>query len=145
MSEDGTRLAIRLLTGGVRLAPFVDSGVEHLESLALAQLQQVFPTCGEAVASAARTWIGGAPHLQFGNVYGSRHNIEALLAPIGNIHFCGDYMGFVDASSDGGFGSGPVLDYRTTTYMSTAMRTGRRSADAVRRSMGLIHRSKDVL
>lgn len=127
---EGTERALRLFAGGVRAEPFLDAGIDRFASLAEAQLRRAFPSCSPARGRASSTWIAGAPHLRWGSDYGTPHNIEALLRPVDNIHFAGDYMGFVDAAADGGFGRGPIRDFRTTSYLATAMRSARRAAAA---------------
>ncbi|MFE5706845.1 flavin monoamine oxidase family protein [Rhodococcus koreensis] len=113
---------IKLLSFGAPAEPMIDRTDEQIATAYLRDFYRVFPEArGKVRAHRVDRWVSGATYPRFG--YES--TVPALIHPVGNVHFAGDWAGFGVDDTTGGFGT---ADFSAMIGVHTAMRSGTRVA-----------------
>lgn len=123
------RSVVKVQAIGPYAAPLVDRSDELVVELLTNDFLEVFPAArGKVEARHVKRWMHAVPLPTLGY---ERHLAE-LMAPVGNVHFAGDWVGFVDAANPGGVGrNGDWGTYIVTVGLNAAVRAGLRAASEV--------------
>ncbi|ORA21484.1 flavin monoamine oxidase family protein [Mycobacterium aquaticum] len=121
---------IKLIAVGPSSAPVADRTDECIGELFINDFIDIYPEArGKVRAHSVKRWLYGVPLPAMGY---DRHVAE-MVKPVGNIHFAGDWCGFVNDSNPGGVGvDGEWGAYSVTAALHAVVRAGRRAAAEIR-------------
>jgi predicted NAD/FAD-dependent oxidoreductase len=124
------RSVVKVQAIGPSAAPLVDRSDEFVVQLLTKDFVDVFPAArGKVEAHHIKRWMHAVPWPTLGY---ERH-LAQLLEPVGNVHFAGDWVGFVNDSNPGGLGrDGDWGAYIVTVGLNAAVRAGMRAGSEVR-------------
>jgi protoporphyrinogen oxidase len=121
---------IHLLCFGEAAMPYLDRADDTQVADAFeADFVAVFPEAsGRVRERLVRRWSEGVPMPRMGY----EDHVEALLRPVGPVHFAGDYVAFVSPHTPGGVGlEGKWEELTVTVGANAAVRSGLRAAAEV--------------
>ncbi|MGG6382534.1 flavin monoamine oxidase family protein [Paenarthrobacter sp. NEAU-H11] len=124
---------IKMIAVGPSAAPLSDRTDECIADTFINDFADMFPEARDKVlAHTVKRWIHGVPLPSLG----FDQHVAEMVKPLGNIHFAGDWCGFVDTANPGGAGlEGDWGGYSVTAALNAVVRAGLRAASEIRDSI----------
>ena len=128
--EAGKHSVIKMIAVGPSAAPVADRTDDCVADAFVNDFIDMFPEArGKVRAHTVKRWMHGVPL----PLLGFDKHIPELVKPVGNIHFAGDWCGFVDVANPGGVGvQGDWGGYGVTAGLNAAVRAGMRASAEIR-------------
>ncbi|MGG6383432.1 FAD-dependent oxidoreductase, partial [Paenarthrobacter sp. NEAU-H11] len=121
---------IKMIAVGPSAAPLSDRTDECIADTFINDFTDMFPEARDKIlAHSIKRWNHGIP----APAVGFDQHVAEMVKPLGNIHFAGDWCGFVDTANPGGAGlDGDWGGYGISGGLHPAVRAGLRAASEIR-------------